>query len=162
MKSRTWIVVLTILASLFSGSAVHAQRGEGVIPTDNEVNEIAKKLYCPVCPNTPLDVCETQACQDWRAQIKSQLAEGWTEDQIIDYFVAQYGERVLAEPERKGFSSLVWLLPVLGLVLGFIVVRNVLQNWRLNRGWQDGTSPPELDIPPETLAKIEEQLEELR
>ncbi len=162
MKSRTLIVVLTMLASLFSGSGVHAQTGEDVIPTDNEVNEIAKKLYCPVCPNTPLDVCETQACQDWRAQIKSQLAEGWTEDQIIDYFVAQYGERVLAEPERKGFSSLVWLLPTLGLVLGFFVVRKVLQDWRFHHGWQEDTSPSEVKIPPETLARIEEQLEEIR
>lgn len=162
MKSRTWIVVLTILVSLYSGPPVYAQGGEGDFPTDNDVNEIAKKLYCPVCPNTPLDVCETQACQDWRAQIKSQLAEGWTEDQIIDYFVAQYGERVLAEPKRKGFSTLVWLLPTLGLALGFLVVRKVLQDWRFNRGWHEDISPSEVKIPPETLARIEEQLEEIR
>ncbi len=35
---------------------------QGQPPTDDEVNRIAKQLYCPVCENTPLDVCPTQAC----------------------------------------------------------------------------------------------------
>src|SRR5512139_4190734 len=89
------LVLVTILAGLFAASTVYAQDGGPGTPSDNDVNRVAKQLYCPVCPNTPLDVCETKACQDWRAQIRDQLSKGWTDQQVIDYFVAQYGERVL-------------------------------------------------------------------
>jgi cytochrome c-type biogenesis protein CcmH len=78
-------------------------------------------------------VCETKACKDWRAQIKDQLSQGWTEQAVMDYFVTQYGERVLAEPERGGFTSLVWMLPVLIFALGLVVVGLVLRSWRSKR-----------------------------
>src|SRR5512146_2288186 len=95
---------LVVLVSLAITASVSAQKAAptaqpGVNPSDNDVNRVAKKLYCPVCPNTPLDVCTTQACKDWRSQIRDQLASGWSEKQIMDYFVQQYGERVLGEPQ---------------------------------------------------------------
>src|SRR5512145_1159126 len=116
---KLMLMLIASLASLLTVSAVNAQES---FPTDNDVNRVAKQLYCPVCPNTPLDVCETQACQDWRAQIRDQMSAGWTDRQVMDYFVKQYGERVLAEPERGGFMSLVWVLPVLVVILGVILV----------------------------------------
>ncbi len=116
-------VVMALVPVILTLAAAVAQAQDGSPPgtplpvSDNDVNRVARQLYCPVCPNTPLDVCETQACQDWRAQIKDQLGQGWTDQQVIDYFVTQYGERVLAEPKRSGFTSFVWLLPVLALAL---------------------------------------------
>src|SRR5574341_1796171 len=73
------LTMLVLLASLFAVAVAYAQGGGPAYPTDDDVNRVAKKLYCPVCPNTPLDVCETQACKDWRAQIRDELAQGWTE-----------------------------------------------------------------------------------
>jgi len=93
---------------------VKAQDSE---PTDDEVNAIAKQLYCPVCENTPLDVCPTQACAQWRATIKEKLTAGWTEQQIKDYFVTQYGERVLAQPSTRGFNILLWTLAPAGVLI---------------------------------------------
>jgi cytochrome c-type biogenesis protein CcmH len=156
---RNILLMMAAFISIFSVvTVVYAQ---GKIPSDDEVNAIAKKLYCPVCPNTPLDVCETKACEDWRAQIRDQLSAGWNEQQIIDYFVAQYGERVLAEPQRKGFSSLVWVLPVLGVVLGVVLVWQVLKNWRSVR-----QSPirkvSTVQVSPETIERIENELREMK
>ena len=132
------ILLLTALAALLVTVNVLAQdpaptTAPHIAVSDNDVNLVAKKLYCPVCPNTPLDVCETKACKDWRAQIKDQLSQGWTEQAVMDYFVTQYGERVLAEPERGGFTSLVWMLPVLIFALGLVVVGLVLRSWRSKR-----------------------------
>lgn len=152
---------VVVLVSMVVGASA-SQQGTGPrTPSDNEVNAIAKKLYCPVCPNTPLDVCETKACQDWRAQIKDELAAGWSEKQIIDYFVAQYGERVLAEPQRKGFTSLVWLLPVLAVGLGIGIVWQVLRGWKRARApamAPPADSPP---LPPALVERIERELREL-
>lgn len=156
----SFVVILVGLATLVT--LVSAQQGNPEYPTDDEVNAVAKKLYCPVCPNTPLDVCETQACEDWRAQIRDQLASGWSEQQILDYFVTQYGERVLAEPQRSGFTSLVWVLPVIAVILGVSVVWVVLKSWRNPRDRLTRTQPtPVLQIEPEVLARLEKELKEI-
>jgi cytochrome c-type biogenesis protein CcmH len=152
------LAMLVVIAGLTTVTLVQAQEG---FPSDDDVNAIARKLYCPVCPNTPLDVCETKACQDWRAQIRDQLADGWSEGQIVDYFVVQYGERVLAEPERGGFTSLVWLLPVLAVVLGLVVVGQALRSWRTGRQGPTEPGPSQPEVSPETLAKIEKELRDL-
>jgi cytochrome c-type biogenesis protein CcmH len=158
MARRFVLALLVIVASFYTVSLVQAQEG---FPSDNDVNAIARKLYCPVCPNTPLDVCETKACQDWRAQIKDQLAADWSEEQIIDYFVSQYGERVLAEPERGGFTALIWLLPVIAVTMGLVVVVQALRSWRAGRLPQEQPVPQKPEVSPETLAEIEKELREL-
>ncbi len=109
------ILLLGSLASLLFFDPVFAQSGE---PTDDQVNAIARQLYCPVCENIPLDVCPTQACAQWRATIKEKLAAGWSEQKIKDYFVEQYGERVLAQPSSRGLNVFVWILPPIVLLGG--------------------------------------------
>ncbi len=158
MKPFSTLVSLSLLLTLMVGIA-YAQRPVG----DDEVNAVAKKLYCPVCENTPLDVCPTQACKDWRALIHQQLSKGWTETQILDYFVANYGARVLAQPPAQGFTTLVWILPIVGLAGGGFFL------WRLLHRWQGRSLSTEADaagggidlphIEPEILTRIERELE---
>jgi cytochrome c-type biogenesis protein CcmH len=160
IKRKLILLLLTLLASFYAVAIVYAQSGQPGYPTDNDVNRVAKKLYCPVCPNTPLDVCETKACQDWRAQIRDELSQGWTEQQIIDYFVSQYGERVLAEPQRTGFTSLVWFLPLTAVLIGLGIVYEILRSWRQQKTTTTSlpTSP---EIPKEILEKIEREIREM-
>ncbi len=168
---RRWLFLLSLSLSFslsLSAAVAYAQDGNPpatpVPVSDNDVNRVAKQLYCPVCPNTPLDVCETQACKDWRAQIKDQLGQGWTDQQVIAYFVAQYGERVLAEPRRSGFTSFVWLLPVVAVLIGLGVLVQLLRTWKNRRlapavAAAPITAPP--DIPPEVLERLEKELREI-
>lgn len=159
MKRGILLVLLIIASGLYVTAIVQAQEN---MPTDDEVNAIAKKLYCPVCPNTPLDVCETQACADWREQIREQLAAGWTEEQVMGYFVEQYGERVLAEPERSGFTSLVWILPIVAVLLGLFVAVLALRSWRVGRDQSVASATqPQAAISAEARGKIENDLNEL-
>lgn len=160
IKRKLRLLLGIILASFIAVSVVYAQDGQPGYPTDNDVLRVAKRLYCPVCPNTPLDVCETKACQDWRAQIRDQLAQGWTDQQIIDYFVTQYGERVLAEPQRKGFTSLVWFFPLIVVLLGLGIVYEVLRNWRKQKPVL-AVSTPSPQIPDEILKRIEREIQEM-
>jgi cytochrome c-type biogenesis protein CcmH len=157
IKHPILLILFVLLLSLLTATVVYAQDGG---PSDDDVLRVAKQLYCPVCPNTPLDVCETKACQDWRAQIRDELSQGWTDQQIIDYFVTQYGERVLAEPQRKGFTSLVWFLPVIVVLLGIGIVYEVLRNWRKHNP-APVVAKPSHQIPDEIRQKIERELQEL-
>jgi len=92
------------------------------VPSDDQVNAIARQMYCPICENVPLDVCDTAACADWRDLIRQKLAEGWSKEQIEAYFAQQYGDRVLAEPPAQGLNWLVYILPPLAfLAAGFFL-----------------------------------------
>lgn len=122
----TFYVSLFLALILFTFTTAFAQ---DTTPTDDEVNAIAKQLYCPVCENTPLDVCPTEACRQWRELIRDQLAEGKTEAEIKQYFVANYGERVLAEPTRTGFNWLLYILPPVLILVGAVLLFNAFRAW---------------------------------
>lgn len=116
------LLLTIIVASLWTGS-VSAQ---DPTPTDDEVNRIAKQLYCPVCESTPLDVCPTEACRQWRELIRTMLAEGKSEEEIQQYFVTQYGARVLAEPPNR---LVTYLVPAVAILLGAFLLFRGFQMW---------------------------------
>ena len=83
------------------------------------MNAIAKKLYCPVCENITLDTCGTAACADWRDEIRLQLEQGRTEDQIINDFVSRFGDRVVGTPQDTALRAL-------SLVTPWVIIAGVL------------------------------------
>ncbi|MCL5429182.1 MAG: cytochrome c-type biogenesis protein CcmH [Chloroflexi bacterium] len=128
MKSLAVSLLLVLMLGIFVASAA-AQEG-GPTPHPDEVNAIARNLYCPVCANVPLDVCGTAACAQWRQQIADLLTQGYTEQQIYDYFVQQYGPSVLATPPASGFNWLIYLLPPAVVLLGALFLSRGLLNWK--------------------------------
>ncbi|MBI5351100.1 MAG: cytochrome c-type biogenesis protein CcmH [Chloroflexi bacterium] len=115
-----------IFSTFFTGLAL----AQSNVVTDDEVNAIAHKLYCPVCQNTPLDVCPTDACHDWREQIRGMIAEGKTEDEILQYFVDQFGDRVLsAPPVSTKFNWIIYILPPIIILAGAIILFRSLREW---------------------------------
>jgi cytochrome c-type biogenesis protein CcmH len=124
------LVVLLFAVVLAAGTAAAQDATPPGPVTDNDVNRVARQLYCPVCENIPLDVCPTQACAQWRETIRAKLAAGWTDQQILDYFVAQYGERVLARPSTRGLNILVWVIPPILLLGGATVLWRFLRQVR--------------------------------
>jgi cytochrome c-type biogenesis protein CcmH len=124
-RFRYWVsgiafcVFVAALYTLLPALNVSAQGGP---VTDDQVNAVAKRLNCPVCENVPLDVCETQACVQWRDLIRQKLAAGETPDQIITYFHVTYGDRVLQEPPKSGFTAMLWVLPFIGIAIGLVLL----------------------------------------
>ena len=130
--------------------------------SDDEVNAVAEDLYCPVCENTPLDVCATQACADWRELIREKLSLGQSEADIQDYFVDQYGEGVLATPQASGFNLIVWVFPVLAVVLGGTLFVRYVRGIRTAVA-EDETShdqPTAAPDPDNYIARVEAELRE--
>jgi cytochrome c-type biogenesis protein CcmH len=116
-----------VLAILFNG-VVQAQESAQEV-SDDDVNRVARQLYCPVCENTPLDVCETQACDDWRELIREKLAAGQSDQEIIEYFAEIYGERVRAVPSTRDLSLVVWVLPVIVALVVVAYFVRLLRRW---------------------------------
>lgn len=115
--------VILLTATVF----VQPVFAQGTTPTDDEVNKIAKQLYCPVCESTPLDVCPTEACRQWRDVIRSMLSEGRSEAEIKQHFVEQYGIRVLNEPPNRLVS---YLVPGVAILLGAFMLLRGFQSWK--------------------------------
>jgi cytochrome c-type biogenesis protein CcmH len=121
-------LVVLLLFLLIAALPVLAQDGA---PSDDEVNDVARDIYCPVCESTPLDVCGTQACADWRELIRVKLDEGQSKEEIFDYFARQYGDGVLANPPREGVNLIIlWVLPVVLVLLGALVFSRFMRNLR--------------------------------
>ena len=129
-------------------------------PTDDEVNAIAKQLYCPVCENTPLDVCPTEACRQWRELIRTQLAKGKTEAEIKQYFVDNYGARVLGEPPRKGLNWLIYILPPVFILAGALILFRAMRAWTkpATASATSGASEAKPIVQDDYVARLEEEL----
>lgn len=87
-------------------------------PLERETLAIASTLRCTVCQNQPVSESHADLARDMRQIIREQLAAGKSRKEIVDYFVARYGDYVLLKPPYDGPGILVWLGPlVLVLVL---------------------------------------------
>ncbi len=161
MKRYLWFALLFTLLTASMAFSVLAQ---GSSPTDDEVNAIAKQLYCPVCENTPLDVCPTLACKEWREEIRSMLADGKSEAEIKQHFVDYYGARVLAEPPRTGLNWLVYVVPPVLIVAGAFVLFRALRNWSRPSDPEADTASDEPQPAPddEYIARMEADLKNKR
>ena len=163
MKHTNWLTILAAMVlTLVSINVGYAQDTPPIIPSDDEVNAIAKQLYCPVCENIPLDVCPTQACAQWRDLIREKLSQGWSENQIKTYFVDQYGDRVLATPPARGLNWLVYIIPPIAILAGAFILFRAFQTWKKpesGRAAHDLVIESPTDEPPEDyVARLEDEL----
>ena len=157
MKKYLLAFTVILLVALSLVSEVLAQAPSPLQPSDDQVNAIAKQLYCPVCENIPLDVCGTQACAQWRELIREKLGQGWSEAQIKQYFVDQYGDRVLATPPARGLNWLVYIVPPLAIIAGIYILFRAFQSWKQPApvDVQEDAAPAQTD---EYVMRLEEEL----
>jgi len=174
MKRSFLLSLLLVMA--FALLANDSALAQDPTPSDDDVNKVAKQLYCPVCENIPLDVCPTQACEQWRGVIREKLAQGWSEEEIKDYFVQQYGDRVLAVPplfranlgplrlanlfqqlRTLSFNVFLWIGILIGLVVAAYIVYKTMVNWKkpLPQVTPDDSANLESD---DYVKRIEEEL----
>ena len=152
-----WCVGVLALFLVLLGGTVQAQDGAGTV-SDDEVNAVARELYCPTCESTPLDVCPTHTCSDWRELIRQQLAEGQSKEEILDYFLANFGPQVLKEPPQEGFNLAVWVVPVV-----LIAVSGVFFALYLRRLKMAGTVTPATTttVPPAAATPLDPYREQV-
>lgn len=150
LYAYTFLSILII--SLFAQPAI----AQGPLPTDDEVNKIAKQLYCPVCESTPLDVCPTEACRQWRELIREMLTQGKSEVEIKQYFVEHYGPQVLNEPPNR---LVTYIVPIGILLLGAFMLFYGFRIWMKPSKSESGKGSEEAKPLQDTyIAMIEEEL----
>jgi cytochrome c-type biogenesis protein CcmH len=80
--------------------------------------DLSRELRCMVCQNQSIDDSEAPLARDLRLLVRERIAAGDSDNQVIDFLVARYGEFVLLKPRFNPHTLLLWLLPPLALAGG--------------------------------------------
>ena len=118
--------------------------------------ELESELVCPVCETT-LDTSNAPVALRMKAFIRERIAAGDTKSEIKASLVDQFGPAVLAEPPKKGFELLAWLLPLAGLALGVVVVGALAWRWSHVRGGDDPVGQAE-PLDPALERRLDDEL----
>ena len=106
-----------------------------------QARSIASGLRCPVCRGQSIQDSEAPLAGEMRELIREKLRNGESPQQIRQYFLSKYGEWILLQPEAHGFNLAVYVLPILGLLLGGAAL------FLAARRWTQAAAPIEAEEP---------------
>ncbi|MEM7414811.1 MAG: cytochrome c-type biogenesis protein CcmH [Gemmatimonadota bacterium] len=97
---------------------------EGLVPEAAE--RAIGGLWSPYCPGQMLEVCTSGAGAAMRDSIMTQARAGMSSEEIVDYWVAQFGEEYRALPEMRGAGNFAWFTPAAVLLLGLLIAGRLI------------------------------------
>jgi cytochrome c-type biogenesis protein CcmH len=117
MKSFAAIVLIVALG-LIAGSAYAVMPDEVLSDPALEARarDLSLNLRCLVCQNQSIDDSAAPLAKDLRVIVRERLTQGDTDEQVIEYLVARYGNYVLLKPPFQGDTLLLWLGPAVFLL----------------------------------------------
>lgn len=136
-----------LLCAAWLAAGPLAQAGEAVPAVENpaleaQMLDITAELRCLVCQNQTIADSHADLAVDLRQQVREQLQQGRTRDQILQYMTDRYGDFVLYRPPFKATTALLWGGPALLLIGGLATFWTVLR--RRNRLSPDQFEPDDL------------------
>jgi cytochrome c-type biogenesis protein CcmH len=143
---------MRLLAALLLALALAAPAFAGSRPSESGLET---KLVCPVCHET-LDQSNAPVAEQMKTEIRRRIAQGWSEQQILDEMVANYGPGVLSTPATHGFDLLAWVLPIGGILIGAAGLAGGAWYWSHTRG--DDPEVPTSALAPEDEARVDAEL----
>jgi cytochrome c-type biogenesis protein CcmH len=120
--------------------------------------EVESEVICPVCNPETLDQSNSAIAQRMKEFIKQRIAAGDTKSEIEAKLVANFGESILAEPPKKGFNLLAWVLPFVGVGLGAVMLAALAWRWSRSRPRNEPREPLEPKLDPELERRVDEAL----
>lgn len=124
-KLSARLVSLTVLV-LLAASPLFAESAQ------EKETRLQGRLVASCCWAEPISIHRSEAAAEMRARLHSLIVAGRSDREILDDFTAQYGKRVLIEPEG-GLGIAAYALPILAIALGLFAVLLVLRGWLRTR-----------------------------
>ena len=98
-------------------------QGGTTAPTDAErVDALASSIKCPFCNGESLSESQSSVAAEYRVIIAQRVADGATDDEVIDEFVANFGDSYILDTSTSRWSLVLWIVPILAIVAGATVV----------------------------------------
>jgi cytochrome c-type biogenesis protein CcmH len=120
-----WIIVAAWFAA--AAQAADAPSAAADPALEARVHQIAVELRCLVCQNQTIADSNAPLALDLRNQVREMVKRGDSQQQIVDYMTARYGDFVLYRPPVKSTTALLWFGPFVLLVVGVAVFVLVLR-----------------------------------
>ena len=121
VRARLVLVVLALLGA----SPLHAVQVDEILPDpvlEARAREISHELRCMVCQNQSIDDSEAPLARDLRLLVRERLKAGDSDNQVLDYMVARYGEFVLLKPRVSWHTAILWGAPFAILLAGLFAI----------------------------------------
>ena len=128
---------------------------------EREAKQLEAKLMAPCCWAQQVSLHQSPAADEIKQNIRRLLAEGKAPQQILDVYVAEYGDRILAEPPARGFSRLIYVAPWVFLVASVGLVVVVIKRLRAVSPAPASTGPAALPPTEDEADRIDEELRKL-
>jgi cytochrome c-type biogenesis protein CcmH len=146
---------LLVAALIAFASGAFGQASEVAHPdanTEGRLKALAEELRCLVCQNQTIADSHAPLAVDLRNQIRAQVTQGRSDDQIRAYMVERYGDFVLYRPPFRATTALLWIGPFALLALGAFMFAAILRR-------RHASSPQAEVIPAARRRELERLLE---
>lgn len=136
-----------LAATLSHAQPVVSPQDSGNPALELRVNQLASELRCLVCQNQTIADSHAELAVQLKNEVRTQLAQGRSEDEVRDFMVARYGDFVLYRPPVSTATALLWAGPAVLLLIGLgLLVQYIRARQRL-----DANRP---DVPDSTLDSV--------
>ncbi|PVZ13638.1 MULTISPECIES: cytochrome c-type biogenesis protein [unclassified Pseudomonas] len=96
--------------------------------------DLTRQLRCPKCQNQDLADSDAPIAGDLRKQIQRLMSEGKSDQQIVAYLVARYGEFIRYRPVLEARTGLLWFGPLIALLIGAGGIALIVRRRRMAAG----------------------------
>jgi cytochrome c-type biogenesis protein CcmH len=145
MKLLRFLLIASALLSAAPAFAVQPDEVLADPALEGRARALSKELRCLVCQNQSIDDSAAPLARDLRLLVRERLTQGDSDQEVLDFLVARYGEFVLLKPLFSWHTALLWLAPPGALVGGALVLLLVAR--RRTRA---------ADVPVDALTPVEE------
>ena len=97
---------------------------------DARYRELLREIRCPKCQNESIADSNAEIAADLRQQVAAQVRAGRTDEEIVEFLRARYGDFVLYRPQLKPSTYALWAAPFVFLLIGAVVFVNIVRKRR--------------------------------
>lgn len=119
---RKLLAVLALWASLSPAFALTPDEQLKDPALEHRAREISSQLRCLVCQNQSIDDSDAPLAKDLRTLVREELLSGKSDQEIMDFIVARYGQFVLLKPQFSRETILLWGTPFAVLLIAGAVL----------------------------------------
>jgi len=147
---RRLLLILCLLASPVLAVQPHEMLSDPVLEARAQV--LDTQLKCVKCRSESLASSNAEWAADARVLLRQLLSDGFTDEDVFEFFVARYGEYVLMEPQKGGANALLWYAGPMMLLLGIGIGWGF---WRRRKAFSSGLPRPD-DLTDDEISRLAE------
>ncbi|MBI5449755.1 MAG: cytochrome c-type biogenesis protein CcmH [Gammaproteobacteria bacterium] len=131
MRRGGWIVLMLVSGLMMDAALAREAQPLAEDPVlERRINALGEDLRCLVCQNQSLADSHADFAIDVKNEMRLQMQQGRSDQEVVDFLVARYGDFILFKPPVKAVTMLLWFGPFILLAVGAAVLIVTLRRRR--------------------------------